>query len=358
MSERFIVFSDLHLHNWSYGASLSVGGHNSRLYEQYAAISSMAAWASENDIKYVFFCGDFFHTPGRLNVEVLTCGLEIMQMLTDVYSLETYWLVGNHDQASRSGNIHSLKIAEKYGNLIESAIDIPGFPPIAGMDYTENQTHLETFLKKVPDEALVFLHQGVSGVEINSKGFTLNEILRPDMIPDHITHAFAGHYHSYKRVTDKLTIPGAPMQHNWGDVGDRRGFLDVTLEGDKVHMRHLEMPITQFVKKSFNEIEEGIITPPLDAHFFLKIFDVPDYATASDLKKTLPQKYVGIQSLEIELKTSEKSVDRIGKHESPEDLFESFVKDRNIKGRELEVGKEIMQEKYNLPDEITQPESL
>jgi DNA repair exonuclease SbcCD nuclease subunit len=80
----------------------------------------------------------------------------------------------------------------------------------------------------------MFFHQGVGGVEINSKGFTLNEILTPAMVPGNCALALTGHYHSFKPVSSNLIIPGSTTQLNWGDEGEPRGWLDVTVDGEQV----------------------------------------------------------------------------------------------------------------------------
>ncbi|MHA2377599.1 MAG: hypothetical protein ACXAB9_15715, partial [Candidatus Thorarchaeota archaeon] len=69
-SFRFIIFSDLHLHLWTYGSKL-VAGRNQRLLDQINVLHQMFEYAEERGINNVFFCGDFFHTHGNLKTEVL-----------------------------------------------------------------------------------------------------------------------------------------------------------------------------------------------------------------------------------------------------------------------------------------------
>lgn len=94
----------------------------------------------------------------------------------------------------------------------------------------------------------MFLHQGVGGVEINSKGFTLNEILTTDMIHDDVAMAFAGHYHSFKQASHNLIVPGSTMQLNWGDQGEPRGWLEVTTDqGQVTGIEFFHSPASRFV---------------------------------------------------------------------------------------------------------------
>ncbi len=121
----------------------------------------------------------------------------------------------------------------------------------AGIPFTHDRDALIQRLNRIQSNVhLLFLHQGVSGVEINSKGFTLNEALTPDMIPSNIAMAFSGHYHSNKQVTSNLIIPGSLTQLNWGDRDETRGWLDVTFDpknGD-IKIEQIESKASKFVQ--------------------------------------------------------------------------------------------------------------
>lgn len=338
---RFLVFSDLHLNAWKYGSSIDTYTGNTRLTGQVKFIEFMADYARQREIRYVLFCGDFFHTPGSIRTEVLkSAWASISNCATDI---EFVWLVGNHDQADKAGNVHAMDFLEQFGTLCSSGtVSLPGMPPICGLDYTESVDKLKTFLTSVPKEAIVLLHQGVSGVDINSKGFTLNEILNPAMIPDKITHAFSGHYHSYKRVSDKLTIPGAPMQHNWGDCGDERGFLDVVLEGGKVCIKHVNPKVNSTFRKVHYDIpEEWSGNYKND---FVRVVGAPKGMEA-EIKKLLDSSlFVEVESV-LDRSTN---VTR-DKFESLETLVDVFISSLDIKGRRLEVGKGLIAGKYEAP---------
>lgn len=360
--ERFIVFSDLHLHAWNYGARVDNGGMNSRLTDQAQALFLMASYANKNEIKNLFFCGDFFHTPGQIKTSVLQIANDIFHILTNSYGLKIHYIVGNHDQANKKGTIHALSGFKAYGVVLCCVpYDIPGLPPIVGIDYTEDTEVLARGLDIVPDESLIFMHQGVSGIEINAKGFTLNEIMAPDMVPATATHVFAGHYHSFNRVSDKLTIPGAPMQHNWGDVGDRRGFLDVGLENGCIHIKHVSLdnqPV--FLKKTYEECLDQTFVPDT---CFLRISEIPNRELGRALRTETKVRFANVLALELELVSPKREEVNPGEFDSLTGLFESYVEQKKITGRELEVGKEIIEGKYQVscielgvPSEIEEEE--
>ncbi|KKK68575.1 hypothetical protein LCGC14_2942690, partial [marine sediment metagenome] len=143
-------------------------------------------------------------------------------------------LVGNHDMADQGMQHHSLHWmkAFNFGNRLKDGpfrvIDHPLHnshnlaDPFSYLPYTEDKAVIEKFFAECGD--VCFMHQGVAKVPMGS-GFLIDEILTPDMIPDHVKHVFTGHYHQHNRVSDKLTIIGSTMQHNWSDTGDDRGYV-------------------------------------------------------------------------------------------------------------------------------------
>jgi DNA repair exonuclease SbcCD nuclease subunit len=201
----------------------------------------MFDYARQNEIDLILFCGDFFHTPSRVATEVLSEAARIKEgLLADLCLIA---LTGNHD--IKMGTLNSLEVMNSPCFRVlhkETHFTIDGLH-ISALPYTENVKVLNQFFaavetRKVP--VFVLLHQGVSNVELNSKGFTLNELLKPEMIPSNVVQAFSGHYHSFKQVSDKLTIPGSLMQHTWADKGETRGFLDVTWDGGDLHMQRID----------------------------------------------------------------------------------------------------------------------
>lgn len=345
---RFIVFSDLHFNLWRYGSHQDTDSGNSRLTNQCEFFDRMCNYAAENNIRYALFCGDFFHTPGSIKTEVLGAAWHSLTKMGRYPRLQFVWLVGNHDQADKAGNLHALDFLGQFGCLANryNPLELEDLPPIVGLDYTEDADKLKRFLGNVPDDSIVLLHQGVGGVEVNSKGFTLNELLTPDMIPDYVLHAFAGHYHSHKRVSDRLTIPGATMQHNWSDAGEQRGFLDVWIDEGQIHIKHVDSHSFKFNKMPYSTF--GSMIEWTESRAFVRVTGVPNAKEATRVKKMLYDHQA--QSVEIELVEEDKQQDvESDDFDSLDTLFEEFVDKNGIEGRQLEVGKDVIEGKYEAP---------
>ena len=250
---RFVVMSDLHLHAWSYGSSI-VNGRNSRLLDQVNLLAAVQTYLDENDIHTLIFTGDYFHTHSTLRSEVLWAAHTFLSWLKEA-KINITFLIGNHDYADKEGDLHSLDFFKEFGTVVEK----PGFygDLFWAMSYTEDENKLKAFLDKTPKDSIVLLHQGLSQIPVTSKGFTINEILRPEMIPNYAAGAFVGHYHSRFKVKDRnIWSPGSPMQLTWTDTGEARGILDVFWTPGSIDVREVDLDSPRFVELTGKDISE------------------------------------------------------------------------------------------------------
>ena len=210
---RIGLWSDMHWHAWPRYSHVTSSGFNSRLLVQADLCMEMASSMASRGVEVRAFLGDWYHIsnpPAQVVDRATVAANRFYQE-----DLEEIFLVGNHDMEKLSTGIHALRYLSSFGNLVlHSYRDT--FRNIHAHNYTEDVDELRGFLYGCPKDAVVFLHQGVAGAPVGS-GWVLDEILTPDMIPDHIAHCFTGHYHRHNRVSDKLTIIGTPLQHDWAD---------------------------------------------------------------------------------------------------------------------------------------------
>ncbi len=273
MAGRFLVASDIHLHLWTYGNPLD------RIADQMNAIAQVLTLARGRIYDGLLFCGDLFHTQGNVHTLILDHIWNTFKHY-GVPRQKIVFLPGNHDMVYRNNsNRHALGFLEQFGQVASDTnsqvFNVANLPEIYALPYVENADTLQRFLGSVPAGALVMLHQGVGGVEVQSRGFVMNELLRPDMVPDYVFHAFAGHYHSFHRTSASLTIPGALMQHHFGDAGQTRGVLDIQFDDKSIHIEQLPLGGKQFVDIPFTEMSEVRDICEERRHTFLRIVDVP-----------------------------------------------------------------------------------
>ena len=321
---RFAVFSDLHLFCWQYGSTI-VNGRNSRLLDQQDVLKQFIDYCNEQYIVDVLFCGDFFH-QSKVSAEVLMAAHESLSFLKAGRRL--YFLVGNHDCQSKDNSIHALSMLSNYGQVL----DRPFYDKnskVAALPYTEDKDNLNAFLSQPLNNKIILLHQGVSGIEINSKGFTLNEILTPEMVPDNAAFCFTGHYHSHKKVKDNLYIPGSPMQLTWGDKNEKRGWLDVNLETREV--KHIESKAPKFIEFSLGDNRTGY------EGNFVRLLST-DNVAMEEIRK----QYESARSIEVVYDKPEIRYERIERFDTFTGLFEEFVREKELSEEYVLVGRKII----------------
>lgn len=312
---RFLVYSDLHLHTWSYGSKL-IDGKNSRLKAQQDVLRQIKEYALSNNISKIICCGDVFHTQGKVDAEVLQAAYHSFNDIKKA-GLEQIWMVGNHDQKDKRGIIHALDILRPLGEVVDTQlyIGMGADIPLVFFPYTEDEEYLKTMFKvsNIPNQ-IMFIHQGVSSVPMKN-GYLIDEIFKPEMILESTKHVFSGHYHNHTRVTDKLTIPGAPMQHTWGDEGEKRGWLDVEV-GDEVKITHVESDHPKFIR------------------------DVEAQCRECDFR---PASLDPGREVESRINLSVADFDML------DDLICDFAKEKNLDRHTEQIGRQLREGKYEAP---------
>lgn len=222
---RLLVFSDLHVHRWAYGAGLR-GGKHSRLDDTLRALREIVELAEESERDAIVFAGDLFHRP-RADAEELQAVKEILA----ASKVPFYRIAGNHDQLSRSDSA----MTELFGARVNG---LSG--RFHGYDYCQNlhERIKERFKQPQAPEILV-VHSGIVGAEVTEDFYSPFE---QDLTLDELRDAasklvIAGHFHKPQLYTSRkgpdILIPGAPIQHTWGDEGQERGVwrVDVPTSG-------------------------------------------------------------------------------------------------------------------------------
>lgn len=331
--EKFIVFSDLHLHNWQYGSSVE-DGWNTRLLAQEKALEQIEDFALENNVKHIFFCGDLFHAHQTINAHPLAIAQKVFSHW-HALGFKMVFLVGNHDMADKDGKVHALNFLRPYGKVIDQreTFELDG-RVMHCLPYTpsDRAEEVSNFCKEAPAESIVLMHQGVKNVSLNSRGFILkDEIFDINDIPDNIFHAYTGHYHSYTQVTPKVTIVGSPMQHTWTDKGEIRGFIynqDISY--------HYQLKAPEFVEVdawSPQSIVKGNFVRYLD-------FNEPSMMDARDrLMKdgALSVEFVNKEIDTLEMLPPSEEIFNIPK------LIKKYIEDNKLDDKRTKVGLDIIE---------------
>lgn len=230
MSKPYLLYSDVHLHEWSAFASLSPSGFNSRLD---ATLNELRrAYDEIRKVKGIHaICGgDLFHVRGRITPTVLNPSRWFFNSVDDA---ETYCLSGNHDLASndaRGG--HSMVEAlegDHFTAVNKSVVHEP-----ANLVMIPWLSSIEKLKEEIVDQAGrlgtrladydLIIHAPIDGV---LAGLPENGLSAEWLGEQGFKRVFAGHYHNFKDFGNNVYSIGALGHQTWSDVGSKAGFLIV-----------------------------------------------------------------------------------------------------------------------------------
>lgn len=336
---KITVVSDIHLHRWPYGDP------DDRLANSVAALEFALSRASDEDVDLVAFTGDVFHTSGRVSTSVLQAAYATFKRFS---GLPFVFVPGNHDQTHRGQEEHAICFLEQFGPVASFAqpehIIGANMPRVRMLPYTEDEDQIKSFLDASAAGSIVLMHQGVKNVEMNSKGFVLNEGIDADWIPDEILGLFTGHYHSFRRFAKAGTIPGSLVQHNFGDVGDPRGFLLVEGETDPT-IKQIECPAYRFFDVEFEEStgRTAELAAEIGEGNFVRVKNVPPGLVA-ELQSDLVARRAWAADPMIVPAVREAHLERteVDVESSLMSLFDQYVSVNNVPEAEATVGREIL----------------
>lgn len=266
---KVLLFSDLHGHAFKPYAQLLPDGMNSRLQDAVELIGRIGELAKEEKVDLILFGGDMFHTRGTIHVQTFNVILEAVAKLALGRKLGI--LVGNHDQTSRRGDVHSVYAFSS----VATVMDKPGWYTFSIKDLRESLhvlalphipykddiiLEMEEAIKTYPGSPAMLLgHFGVDGAQVGS-----NLVLQDKHclsvkdfaeIQKHVAQIFLGHYHHPQKLAETIRFIGAPCHHNWGDLGSLRGCWIWTV-GETPRFKALLGPI--FRKFDLQTIREGV----------------------------------------------------------------------------------------------------
>ena len=68
---KYLIFSDLHAHNYREFSEIDPTGVNSRLLDCVEVLGEIQKYANSQGIEKVIFCGDLFHLKNNIDSRVI-----------------------------------------------------------------------------------------------------------------------------------------------------------------------------------------------------------------------------------------------------------------------------------------------
>jgi len=232
---KLLIFSDPHCHAFKPYSELLPNGRNSRLQDALNVLDQIYKLCRSENIDGVLCAGDMFHIRSLLSVSTFN---EVYKSITAISNVVKFFvlLVGNHDQSSKDGKIHSVETFDAAVDVISVATTrVYNNLEITAIPYSDDPQIIasaieEASLAPLPEARsgrILLGHFGVSGAAVGSN-FVLTApslVTLNDLHADRFEQVFLGHYHQPQQLLDNVQYIGATHQHNWGDMGQERGVL-------------------------------------------------------------------------------------------------------------------------------------
>jgi len=266
---KIVLFSDLHAHGFKHYSSINSQGHNTRLVDAVNCVKQVISHAIDIKADLVLFGGDLFHVRKNISVEAFNLVYDAFLDLKKKSDIPLFMIHGNHDQVDRLGKDHSIY---SFKSLAVVANDRDVYPikgasgkayEIAAIPYTDDLSQVEEIVgkKRSKKATNIFLgHLGIQGAKIGSDFVysNPNDPTTGNLKPNSYDALFLGHFHLHQELASNAWYIGAPLHHNWGDVGDSRGFLVYDTDARTVERKYLNAP--KFVvltdQETVNRVEE------------------------------------------------------------------------------------------------------
>ncbi len=258
----YLLFSDVHFHNWSSFSYITENLMNSRLVYQIEELRRAYEALKAEGGKLAVCAGDLFHVRGKLAPSVTNPVRDFFREMDE--NFETVILSGNHDlegaDADELTSAVSVISSEKTVAINDACIASES-PGIYMIPWRSDLGALRKEIKAMSDTLAseksgksydLIIHAPMNEVLINIPNIGLNASEFAGMS---FNRVFAGHYHNHKRLADNVWSVGATGHQTWNDPGTQAGWCLVY--EDEVKFVASRQP--QFVKIPVGATEEDVM---------------------------------------------------------------------------------------------------
>ncbi len=250
---EFLAYSDIHHDDYTNGITLE---------DVVAVEHEITRYAIDNNIFDVFFLGDWYRATNPI-VKVRAVAEAAWKYRSDA-AIQTTVLVGNHDRQTKSAvsqhafvavdifkeDLKNVRVMDEVCTIRINNIEIlmiPSGHEYAALNPGEFGTDIIMFHGLLAGSALANGGSASSGINPG----TLSK-LGANLI-------IGGDNHTPQMLDSVLGCPsfycGAPMQHNWGDRGQKRGFWHVKWNDNTLPARWeyklIQTMSPRFVRRNF-----------------------------------------------------------------------------------------------------------
>lgn len=325
---------------------------NSRLIDAANCLIEIRKKCVENNIDTLLIAGDLFHNRGSIPVIVYNIAYRILESFK-LNGIKVIMIPGNHDQRDNTDYPeNSLKPFSWMCTLLEKP-DVVHFGSaddsveVLCIPYSKNkQIVLDAVNNYVPDPKIrthiIMSHLGVCGGLTGTSSYSMMDVFVPEELRyEDVDFVVLGHYHKaqiIKGTDNKMFYTGSPLQMNFNDEGDKRGFWIIDTDTNLLEFNELNAPkfitVNDSNYKELQNVSKNFIK--------LKLDKVTEQQCIDSIIKELGSKIVN----EIKVETKK---EYISEHRSDitfsmsyEDIIRRFCMENNLSNDSLIIGLDIL----------------
>lgn len=355
---KAICFGDLHAHMYTDFSQLDDITGNSRFTDVMSCFDAMEDYALANNIKYILFAGDMFHKRVTVNTVVLNTVYNRISEMTK-NGLKFIMTVGNHCQVSNEDfpqhsletfkEIDGVVVLDRFESYMIGDYDKPYY--VFSSPYCKNTELVKKELNKFADttkskgiekQSILLGHLGLSGAFVGKSNYAMADAFTvEDLHPDAFAFGVFGHFHRGQELGgfSHFFYTGAPLQHNFNDEGQDKGFTVIDLETQTKEFVAIDTP--QFITVTSKELSD-LDKAKLEGNFVRYKIDANE---VENLTESLPEDSKHRIEVQRNYEVEKRDVN-IDFSMADKDVLEKYLKEKLPEdidfARALEVGLELL----------------
>lgn len=275
---KLAVVSDIHFDLFSdYDKPIDDKPYGTRLNNTLSAIKDVFNFCIDNKYDYLVFNGDVFNqrqsvSPIVTDAVVRLIGDYVSKAVEANYKFILAIVVGNHDEQTNAdtfpNSVNMLKylsdhieVFDECGELTDDDITLHFVPYYEHAEIAKKYLKAQSFSSK---HNYVFAHVGANGAKNgrwNHKlggSYSLEDLRYKDS-----DFVFLGHYHWRQNLADNVAYTGDPVQINFNDEGQDKGFYTLDTEKDYMpEFKKLDYPKFVTLDADKDNINEAFSSNP------------------------------------------------------------------------------------------------
>ena len=237
----FIFTGDIHMSNRLPYARPTTNGLTDRLEDQLKLWDRIRFEVIERGADGLVVMGDLFD-KAWLDPVTLTETVKVIQMIAELCPV--YVLPGNHDASTTKGgrfNVEALASLDNVTCLGAESFTPNGvswlkFWPVPYAGIESNKETLTEYRAQLEEEGestqqVCLFHNNVYGCK--HLAWVCDDGIDADELCEGWDVVLSGHFHTHQSFGDCGMYLGAPMQHHFGDRGEKRGIWSFTFRKKK-----------------------------------------------------------------------------------------------------------------------------